>query len=269
MTVLGLFLAWLVQAALPITGHITITEPMPAVMPAAVSGPTLAPTCQTQANVLQFVWRALPGEEVDRASVEARLTEIAGQVNYFFYVDSNSRTEYRLPAWKMTADCRLDVAYIQPDDPLKTIAGHKQIVIEETTRYCGLALLYPDNDKESNMNNGPTFAWVARRCLHPRLVAHEILHALGAVQEEAPHFVEGFHVSDQRDLMAAFDNSPTCPSYETIDCGKDDYWSLAPTPGSYLDQHWNSADSVFLVSLPRYYAFAPVMALEGKFSDEH
>lgn len=266
MTVLGLFLAWLVQAALPITGPITITEPFPVVMPAAApDAPELAPACHNQANVIQFVWRVAPGEEVDRGAVEATLAKIAGQVNYFFYVDSNSRTEYRLPAWKMTADCRLDVAYIKADDTLKTIAGHKQIVIEDSSRYCGLALLYPDNDKENNMNNGPTFAWVARRCLFPRIVAHEILHGLGAVLDTAPHFVDGFHTSDHRDLMATTDDVPTCEAYETIDCGKDDYWSLAPEPGSYLDQHWNSADSVFLISRPRHYAFMPFMALEGSF----
>lgn len=268
MTVLGLFLAWLIQAALPITGPITITEPFPSVMPAAVDPlPELAPACQPHEHVFQFVWRIAPGdEEVNREAIEADLAKVAAQVNYFFYVDSNSPTEYRLPAWKMTADCRLDVAYIRYDDPLRTIAGHKQIVIEDSTRYCGVALLYTDSSKgEDNMNNGETFAWVSRRCLKPRIVAHEILHGLGAVQESAPHFVEGFHSSDQRDLMAAYDDRPTCQAYETIDCGKDDYWSLAPTPGAYLDQYWNSADSMFLVSQPRYRSFVPLMALEGTF----
>ena len=74
---------------------------------------------------------------------------------------------------------------------------------------------------------------------------HEITHNLGAVQNSAPH-ASSFHCTDGRDVMCrpvATDPFPC--TVEAYDCGKDDYFDVNPTPGNYLDTHWNVARSVF------------------------
>lgn len=232
---------------------------------AAEYGPSvepLAPICGAHPYPIQWVWRVAQMEKtVDTGRVEERLLAVTQQVNGLFYAASNRPDEYRLPAWKMTADCRLDIWYIGPTDPPPLRRGHKLIIVESTQAYCGIALLYPDPDPTAeNMNNRETLAWVARGCLTPHIVTHELLHMFGAVQESAPHFVSGFHVNDHRDVMqAAPEGVPLCLSYDTIDCGQDDYWSLAPAPDSYLATHWNSANNVFLLRLPRHRVWAPLM----------
>ena len=84
--------------------------------------------------------------------------------------------------------------------------------------------------------------------------AHELVHNLGGVQDQAPHSTGQFHCVDEYDAMC-YQEGPfapplqfLCPPAEErlLDCGDDDYFSTAPPPGSYLATHWNVANSAFL-----------------------
>ena len=72
---------------------------------------------------------------------------------------------------------------------------------------------------------------------------HEILHALGAVPEGAPHWVEGNHVTDTSDVMQpSFTVDSNGEVAEALDPGRDDYYGhnrsetdIADSP--YLDSN--------------------------------
>jgi hypothetical protein len=84
------------------------------------------------------------------------------------------------------------------------------------------------------------------------------MHNLGAVQNSAPNWNGVGHCLDDTDRMcydqfqAGFVFNPTaCLSHERLfDCNHDDYFHTAPAAGSYLDTHWNTADSAYLSSTP-------------------
>ena len=110
--------------------------------------------------------------------------------------------------------------------------------------------------------------------------AHELFHTLGAVQNNAPNSTfnasfpntSGGHCTDNYDVMCYDDDGvddgapglhdgtawgnpmtfacATTTSERLLDCGGNDYFSLSPTAGSYLTNHWNTAKSSFLVGAP-------------------
>jgi|LakMenE01Jun11ns_1017448.scaffolds.fasta_scaffold9758562_2 hypothetical protein len=211
-------------------------------------------------NKVQFRWIANAGEAVNQREVEDRLRAIAEQVNWLFWRDSDSHTEARLPAWAVTADCKLDILY--GDAPIigstiPDIGSTKLIEIspQDDSYYCGWATIREDSRPgPENENNLPSFATAIRRCLGYHTVAHEFLHSIGAVQMTAPHSDGRFH-SRQLDIMG-MRNADFCGDYSTIDCGNDDYFSL--TPGDRFTDRWNSADSIFLVSVPKHLVMAPL-----------
>lgn len=126
--------------------------------------------------------------------------------------------------------------------------------VDAAVGICGIAEMYPDDrDTSSNWSNGGNmFARVDAPCWG-YAEAHELLHNLGAVQDSAPHSTNAGHCYDENDTMCYNDGGgfpmvSVCPTLASwhVDCNLDDYFNAAPAPGSYLDTHWNSADSVFL-----------------------
>jgi hypothetical protein len=167
----------------------------------------------------------------------------------------------------------------------------KYMVWMDAAVVCGIAQFYADDhDGPSNLSNGSplvqgevertdTGCWGLGGTNTP-VEAHELLHTLGSVQNSAPHSTSRFpqspgaHCTDDRDTMCYADGPGvivdivcTDPFHERrLDCGHDDYFSTAPTPGSYLDTHWNSADNSFLgkVQPPVITSFAPGGGQVGK-----
>jgi hypothetical protein len=102
----------------------------------------------------------------------------------------------------------------------------------------------------------------------PEGFLHEISHNLGAVQWSAPHSTQppGFqlprygHCWQGADVMCYVEDSGAahamqydCPRVggaipQAYDCGRDDYFNLAPPAGSYLAAHWNVYDNAFLAA---------------------
>jgi len=100
----------------------------------------------------------------------------------------------------------------------------------------------------------------------PEGFLHEITHTLGAVQWGAPHSTQPrgqqnpayghcwqgvdvmCYAEDQGAASQLVNDCGPVPGAITVsfDCGRDDYFSPSPAPGSYLATHWNTYDSAFL-----------------------
>lgn len=240
----------------PLALHIDYDAP---VLPAAQHEPPYYPlVCDsTMVNVVQFQWFALPDETTDRAAIESRLHEIAEHINWLFWRDSDNHYEVRVPAWKVTAACRLDILW--GDEPaggsISPTGRVKTIQISPATDFCGYAYINIDDQPGAqNYHNGSSIAVVTRQCLGAYVVAHEFLHSIGAVQLSAPHSNGSFH-SIEFDIMGP-PGAPDCTIYDKIDCNHDDYFSLSP--GERFTNRWNSADSIFLISIKRQVTWVPI-----------
>lgn len=104
--------------------------------------------------------------------------------------------------------------------------------------------------------------------------AHELMHALGAIHPGAPHATGRGHCYDGYDVMCysdgghAWRKKTVCRSQTAmfrLDCGKDDYFSIDPRPGSWLARHpgANIANSRFLAAVaPRRLPRPPAPATD-------
>lgn len=123
--------------------------------------------------------------------------------------------------------------------------------------YCGLTHQWSDDESPgptNTHNTMPGYATAATGCLAGDVATHELFHALGGVNDNAPHGVPGGHcLDDGWDIMCAVESGQTarCPVQHArlLDCGRDDYFAINPQ-GPYLPTHWNTADSRFLEAGP-------------------
>lgn len=129
---------------------------------------------------------------------------------------------------------------------------------------CGIAVTYPyDTDGQNNPNNGlyaqytrtDSPCWgLGNNDYEHSVEAHELVHTMGSVFSTAPHGTRNGHCWDESDTMCYADGGgfamkQVCPTNREylLDCNSDDYFSTYPDPGSWLDTHWNVADSRFLI----------------------
>jgi hypothetical protein len=152
----------------------------------------------------------------------------------------------------------------------------KYLVFADASQLCGVANLYADSAKTGNANDGayPQYArvdspcWAFERGWHS-VAAHEVMHMLGGIQDDAPHSTQAGHCHDETDVMC-YDDGGTASgmldvctgSEDLFDCRNDDYFHTNPAAGSYLARSWNPADSSFLDSVAGP-AKAPVVSISG------
>ncbi|GAA3678316.1 hypothetical protein GCM10022237_42140 [Nocardioides ginsengisoli] len=145
-----------------------------------------------------------------------------------------------------------------------TDPARKYLMWTDATVLCGIASMYPDaTDGQGNPNNGryAQYARIDSGCwgfgdgaTQHSVEAHELLHTFGGVMSTAPHGTRAGHCWDESDTMCYADGGgfamkQVCPAEREYlyDCNNDDYFSTYPDPGSWLDTHWNAADSRFLI----------------------
>ena len=94
-----------------------------------------------------------------------------------------------------------------------------------------------------NLNNGmlgPRYA-VTFEVDEPRTMLHELTHTMGGGLMNSTN-AAGSHVTDGNDIMSVGSSTEKCTVME-YDCGRDDYFHIAPAPGSFLTENWNLASA--------------------------
>jgi hypothetical protein len=128
---------------------------------------------------------------------------------------------------------------------------------------CGIGTLVKWDDQPSSANasnGGPGYGRIGPSCWNVTnsAAAHELMHNLGAVPNTAPNWNGVGHCLDDTDRMC-YDqgvpgfvfNANVCANHERLfDCNHNDYFHTNPPAGSYLDLHWNTANSDYLSSTP-------------------
>jgi hypothetical protein len=214
------------------------------------------------------------------------LNELA-QVDDLFAYASAAPGESRRVRWYSDSNCQpiitevvlpngsLSTTHAELESRLRT-AGysnglHKYLVFAEGNRLggttCGLGDYYDASSPGAdNPNNGgaaldPAVARVDAICWfsnsNQAITTHELIHTLGGVLSGAPNATPRGHCDDARDPMCYDDGSgmpmrSVCTQTGAalqLDCNKDDYFSIAPAAGSYLANHWNTANSMFLTKV--------------------
>ena len=211
------------------------------------------------------------------AEVDGLIEQYAKDVDYQINASASSSGGGRRVRYVTGSDCKLDIDRVtlsnSGDDSFGATRNElramgynrtdrKYLVwVDAAVGICGIAELYPDDRAgASNWNNGGGMFARADAPCWGYAEAHELLHTMGAVQDSAPHSTDAGHCRDENDTMCYRDTSglsmiSTCPTKPSwyVDCNQDDYFDVAPAPGSYLDTHWNSARSIYLqdsASLP-------------------
>ncbi|MFI5838977.1 RICIN domain-containing protein [Catenuloplanes sp. NPDC051500] len=262
-------------------GAVVPASSMPALVPDPASGDaafTLGEdgvACEGdgyQGKRVQIIY-AYPTDAVSRYSrYLPSIRQWAAEVDEIFSASAARTGGVRHVRYVTTPDCRVDVTEVQiPSDRFTSFdvsleamrqlgydrTDRKYLIFADTNVYCGIATFVKDARGDGgNLNNGgPSYARVDAGCWSAPMATHQLVHTLGGVADGAPNGSGIGHCLDDHDLMCYSDESREelriecdSPSGEALlDCGGDDYFNTDPSPGSYLADNWNVADSEFLI----------------------
>ena len=218
------------------------------------------------------------------SSLRSDITRWVEQVDWTVWASAQEHGGDRRVRWQ-TAGCEVEITSERVSNTALTDfsemihelreRGYRRgdrsyLLFVQAETYCGIGTA-PRDDRPTD-NRADRIAGYARvdagcwdtgdRGYHS-IAAHELVHTLGGVQESAPHSTPGAHCTDDHDLMCYDDGTgdevrTVCRDGDSsthgagdafdrlLDCRGDDYFNPSPPSGSYLDTHWNTADSARL-----------------------
>jgi hypothetical protein len=266
----------------PAPAGIDVREPAPVLAQDAGTAQSTAVTCQgdgVSGKRVQLVYARAAGTPDRYATMLASFQQWAARIDDMVNLSAAQTGGVRHVRYVHDANCLPTVLNVTltaagDDNFNNTIEemraqGHnrsdrKYLMWVDANVYCGIAQLYTDDRPgQENYNNGPsnipgTVARVDSGCwgLTNMVEAHELFHMLGAVQPGAPNATPGAHCTDDYDRMCYPDAQGVtvrivCSSTDMenrLDCNGDDYFNTNPPAGSWLANHWNTANSAFLAS---------------------
>ena len=192
--------------------------------------------------------------------VVASAADTGGVRHIRFVTDANCALDIERVVLSPTGDDNFSATISEMRNLGYNDPSRKYLVWMDANVYCGIAQVYNDDRPGADNYNNGRASMIARTdagCwgYADSVELHELTHNLGGVQRSAPNATEGYHCTDEYDLMCYKDSSTVtmryvCPQEKSghLDCGKDDYFHTSPAAGSYLDTHWNTADSSFLTN---------------------
>jgi hypothetical protein len=225
---------------------------------------------------VQAVYAYVSGRQDRRSTYLASFRSWAAKVDTMFQTSAAESGGNRHLRWVTDSNCLLAVASVAVSSQAEANFGtmitelaaagynrtdRKYLVWFDSDPHnssiCGIGTVYPDDQPGQNLNDTLTGYARADFMCWDWSEPHELMHTLGAVQRTAPHATNGLHCTDEHDQMCYEDGVgvvmtyPCGDAHEVLfDCGHDDYFSVTPSPSSYLASHWNTANSGWLVNEP-------------------
>ncbi len=186
--------------------------------------------------------------------------EVGGERHVPFVTDANCELVVDNVVLSPTGDDTFSNTRSEMRDLGYNNSNRKYLIWMDANVYCGIGTLYGDDrpGQENYNNTNSSYSRTDNGCWGSNggpVAAHELTHNLGGVQRSAPNATPGYHCTDEYDRMCYKDASDVVMDYNAcpgrdgrlLDCNHDDYYHPNPPANSYLDTHWNTADSQFLV----------------------
>jgi hypothetical protein len=186
-------------------------------------------------------------------SVDAAFNDSAAQTGGQRHVRFVTNSDCTVHVLRLVLPSSADDSFSNTIDALQALnyssPDRKYMIEMDSGVYCGIATISGDDRPWSNnaSNTGTDYSRVDRPCWNGA-ESHELGHNLGAVQLSAPDSDGSWHCSTEADrLCYGGQQTYLCPpeNERLLDCNHDSYFSTKPS--GWLAEHWNVADSAFLI----------------------